>query len=148
MKVFFPKFFLETYEKKRMKTFFTLISGARIEMKEIRSNPSKYVMMFRPNMADSDFGGTLPNAARCLYSRWSGYLEQPEWKTTKANLESLGGDLIEVHTSGHIYAHDIIDFVKAVTPGKVVPVHTFAPQAFQNYFDNVLLLADGHSIEV
>ncbi len=125
VKVFFPKFFLESYERKQMKTFFSLMSPARIGMDEIRSNPSKYVMMFRPNMADSDFGGTLPNAARCLYSRWTGYLEQPEWKTTKAKLEELGGDLIEVHTSGHIYADDIIDFVGQVNSKAVIPIHTF-----------------------
>ena len=69
MKVFFPKFFLESYEKKRLKTIFSLLSPARIGMDEIKSNPSKYVMIFRPNMAESDFGGIIPNAARCLYSR-------------------------------------------------------------------------------
>lgn len=148
VKVFFPKFFLESYEKKRMKTFFSLMSPARIGMEEIRSDPSKYVMIFRPNMADSDFGGIIPNAARCLYSRWTGYLEQPEWKSTKAKLEELGGDLIEVHTSGHIYADDIIDFVRQINAMTVIPIHTFEAGRFSNVVPNVKLLNDGERSEV
>lgn len=112
-------------------------------MEEIRSDPSKYVMIFRLNMTDSDFGGTLPNGARCLYSRWTGCLEQPEWKTTRAKLEEVGGDLIEVHTSGHIYADDIIDFVGQINAKTVIPIHTFEAERFASVIPNVKLLNDG-----
>ena len=148
VKVFFPKFFLESYERKQMKAFFSSMSPARIEMEEIRSDPSKYVMIFRPNMADSDFGGTLPNRARCLYSRWTGYLEQPEWKSTKAKLDEVGGDLIEVHTSGHIYADDIIDFVGQINAKAVIPIHTFEAERFANVIPNVKRLNDAESFRV
>src|SRR5579872_3148979 len=67
VKVFFPKFFVESYRRKNLKTFFSLMTPARIEIEEIRADPSKYVMLFRPSMMASDFGGTLPNRARCLY---------------------------------------------------------------------------------
>ena len=73
VKVFFPKFFEETYEKQRLEKFFTLMSPARIGMEEIRSNPSRYVMLFRPSMLESDFGGILPDGSRCLYSRRTVY---------------------------------------------------------------------------
>ena len=148
IKVFFPKFFLESYERKQLENHFRLMSPARIGMDEIRSNPSKYVMLFRPNMADSDFGGTLPNAARCLYSRWTGYLEQPEWKSTKAKLEDLGGDLIEVHTSGHIYADDIINFVGQINAKAVIPIHTFEAERFASLISNVELLNDREAFGV
>lgn len=143
VKVFFPKFFEETYEKKRLESFFTLMSPARIGMKEIRSNPSRYVMVFRPSMLESDFDGSLPNRSRCLYSRWTGYLLQPEWQMAKAKLEDAGGDLIEAHTSGHIFAQDIITLVNAIAPKLIVPIHTFDPQEFQAHFPNVQLLKDG-----
>ena len=148
VKVFFPKFFLESYERKRMGTFFSLMSGARIEMDEIQSSPSKFVMIFRPNMIASDFGGTLPVNARCLYSRWSGYLEQQEWKKTRAILEEVNGNLVEVHTSGHIYADDIIDFVRKMNAKKVIPIHTFEAERFQNHFHNVEQLQDGQTLEI
>jgi ribonuclease J len=105
-------------------------------------------MVFRPSMLESDFGGRLPDASRCLYSRWTGYLEKLEWQVTRSKLQDARGDLIEVHTSGHIYADDITSFVKAITPGMVVPVHTFEPQKFGDNFDNVQLLTDGQPVEV
>ena len=148
VKVFFPKFFLASYERKHMQPFFTLMSPARIEIDEIRSDPSKYVMIFRPNMADSDFGGTLPIGARCLHSRWSGYLDQREWKTMKAKLDELGGDVIEVHTSGHIYADDIIDFVRQINAKAVIPIHTFEAERFASLIPDVKRLDDGESFRM
>ena len=62
-------------------------------MEEIRSNPSRYVMLFRPSMLESDFGGSLPDGSRCLYSRWSGYLDRPDWQPVKAALAKAKGDL-------------------------------------------------------
>ena len=143
VKVFFPRFFLETFERKRMETFFALMSPARIGMDEIRSSPSKFVMIFRPSMLESDFGGSLPDGSRCLYSRWSGYLEQEEWKITKAKLDDVNGDLIEVHTSGHIYADDIVDFVGRINAKTVIPIHTFEAERFTEFSPNVKLPKDG-----
>jgi len=107
------------------------------------SNPSRYVMLFRPSMLDSDFGGSLPSQSRCLYSRWSGYLDQNEWQTTKTKLAEVKGDLIEAHTSGHIFHDDIIDFVGQINPKTVIPIHTFEAERFLNHFSNALQLQDG-----
>ncbi|WLD13540.1 MBL fold metallo-hydrolase [Planctellipticum variicoloris] len=148
VKVFFPKFFLETFEKKRLEGFFFLMSPARIGVEEIRSNPSQYVMLFRPSMLESDFGGTLPPGTRCLYSRWTGYLDRPDWQPVKDALTKAEGDLIEVHTSGHIFHGDIIDLVGQLSAKLVVPIHTFEPEKFQAFLSTVKLLADGETMEV
>lgn len=148
VKVFFPKFFEQTYAKKRLERFHALMSPARIGMEEIRSNPSRYVMLFRPSMLESDFGGSLPDGSRCLYSRWSGYLQQPEWQMTKAKLEEASGDLIEAHTSGHIFYADIIDLVGQINAQMVIPIHTFEPENFAEFAPNMKLLADGETMEL
>lgn len=148
IKVFFPRFFEETYQKKRLESFFTLMSPARMGMEEIRSNPSQYVMLFRPSMLESDFGGTLPKNALCLYSRWAGYLEQLEWRKVKSVLAQAHGNLIEVHTSGHIYSDDISKFIQHVQPKLVIPIHTFQPERFQEIFPNVKVLNDGEVFEL
>lgn len=145
VKVFFPKFFEESYRRKQLENHFALMSGARIFMDQIRSNPSRYVMLFRPSMLDSDFGGSLPSTSRCLYSRWSGYLEQEEWQTTKSKLAEAAGDLIEVHTSGHIFHDDIIDFVGQLNAKCVIPIHTFDPELFNGIAANVRILNDGET---
>lgn len=148
VKVFFPRFFEENYESKQLEKHFRLMSPARIGMNEIRSNPSRYVMLFRPSMLDSDFGGNLPDGTRCLYSRWSGYLDRPDWQPVKAALAKAKGDLIESHTSGHNFYDDIIDLVGQVNAKTVVPIHTFEPEKFEAFHSRVRVLSDGEAIAI
>lgn len=145
VKVFFPKFFEESYRRKQLEGFVSLISPARMGMEQIRSNPSRYVMLFRPSMLESDFSGLLPTSTRCLYSRWTGYLDRPDWQPVRAALAEAGGDLIEVHTSGHIYFEDIRELVTALNAKVVIPVHTFEPEHFRRLTDQVHLLQDGET---
>ena len=100
-------------------------------------------MLFRPSMLESDFKGILPDGSRCLYSRWSGYLDQPDWQPVKEALARTNGDLIEAHTSGHIHYGDIVDLVSQVKAKIVIPIHTFEPEKFQTFSPNVKILADG-----
>jgi ribonuclease J len=148
VKVFFPKFFVESYRRKQLEGFFSLMSPARMGMEEIRSNPSQYVMIFRPSMLESDFGGILPTGTRCLYSRWTGYLHRPDWLPVRTALSAAEGDLIEVHTSGHIHSADIADMVRQIDAKLVIPVHTFEPERFQSIATNVRILKDGETLEL
>jgi ribonuclease J len=75
-----------------------------------------------------DFGGTLPPRSRCIYSRWSGYLERPDWQTTIAALAKANGDLIEVHTSGHIFYDDIVYLGPAVRQARIEGPGKSGPQ--------------------
>lgn len=148
VKVFFPKFFEESYRRKQLEGFFSLMSPARMGIEEVRSNPSRYVMLFRPSMLESDFGGILPVGTRCLYSRWTGYLDRPDWQPIRNALQSARGDLIEVHTSGHIHAADIADLIQQVNAKLVIPVHTFEPERFHAIAANVRILKDGETLEL
>jgi ribonuclease J len=120
----------------------------RIEMDDILADPRRYVMLFRPSMIATDFKGVLPERVRCLYSYWSGYLKKPEWQQMQAKVAEAGGDFIERHTSGHIYATDIVKFVQGVNPRRVVPIHTTQSGEFRKHFSNVLHLKDGENWEV
>lgn len=148
VRVFFPKFFEETYRQKQLEKHFLLMSPARIGMEEIRSNPSRYVMLFRPSMLDSDFGGSLPDHSRCLYSRWEGYLDRPDWKLVNTALEKVDGDLVEAHTSGHIFYGDIVDLVQQINAKAVIPIHTFEPEKFAQFSDKVCVLRDRETFVV
>jgi ribonuclease J len=148
IRIFFPKFFRESYERKRLKNVFSLLSPANRELSEILQHSDRYVMIFRPTMLESDFEGTLPQNARCIYSRWGGYLEQPDWQPVKAALHQANGDLIELHTSGHIFGPDIADFIASVNPKLVIPVHTFEPDRFSLINANTKVLAKGETFTV
>lgn len=148
VKVFFPRFFEESYRRRKLEGFFSLMSPARMGMEEIRSNPARYTMLFRPSMLESDFGGILPVGTRCLYSRWTGYLDRPDWLPVRTALSAAEGDLIEVHTSGHIHSADIAELVGQIKAKVVVPVHTFEPERFQSIAANVRILKDGETLEL
>lgn len=148
IKVFYPKFFEESFRKKGLEEIYILLSRSRIGMEEIRTNPSRYVMLFRPSMLESDFGGDLPEHSRCLYSRWTGYLDRPDWQPVKDALKRAHGDLIEVHTSGHIFADDIVELIQRISPKSVLPIHTFEPERFSAVTPNVILLTDGESYQL
>jgi len=143
IKVFYPRFFEESFERKRLKEVYFLFSPVRIGLDEVRREPSRYLMLFRPSMLESDFGNNLPQGTRCVYSRWPGYLDRPDWQPVKAALAATGSDLVQAHTSGHIFADDIVEFVRRLKPGTVVPVHTFEPERFSKVVENVRFMDDG-----
>ena len=148
IRVFYPQFFLSTFERKRLQKIHDMFLADRITLEEIRSDPAKYTMVFRASMLDSDFGGQLPPGSLCLFSRWEGYLDQLDWQTTQKKIEATGGNLIHVHTSGHAFVEDLEKLVKDIAPKKTVPMHTFEPEALQDNFDNVVTIQDGDVLEV
>jgi ribonuclease J len=90
----------------------------------------------------------LPQYARCIYSYWAGYLKQPQWAELQEKLESVGGDFIPAHTSGHILPDDIVKFIGQVNPRTVIPIHTFEPTFFRSIHDRVEVLQDGQPYDI
>ncbi len=148
IRIFYPQYFRSTFEQKKLQTIHDMFLADEITLDEIQSEPAKHLMVFRASMLDSDFGGTLPSGSRCLFSRWEGYLDQPDWQIVRKAIDDAGGDLIHIHTSGHAFFEDIQEFVKEIDPGKIVPIHTFEPKALGDHFDNVVVIEDGDTLEV
>jgi len=147
-RLYFPKFFNNRSNHLGRRPLDKHYSDARIELEEILASPSRFLMVFRATMLKPDFDDQLPPDTTCLYSSWSGYLQNDDWKATQRALESSGGRLREVHTSGHMLSADIPKFVNAVAAKRIVPVHTFEPDTFSNHFDTVLSVTDGQPFEV
>ena len=147
VRIFYPKAFENSVERKRLQKISDLFIESRIEWSDVFADPSKYLMVFRPSMLRMDFENQLPKKTLCLYSRWKGYLEQPEWLDTRKAVEQSGGIIEVVHTSGHIFSEDIIGFVKSIAPKRVVPIHTFEPHLFCEQFENAWPLQDGEACD-
>lgn len=149
VRVFFPKFFRERSQRRKgLQKVTSLFAARRIDLSEIAENPSGYLMIFRPSMLASDFGAKLPNESRCIFSRWQGYVETPDWQAVIHALSACGGDLVQAHTSGHISAEDLVEFVGQINPDRLIPIHTFEPERFRDFFPKVLEPADGDEILV
>ena len=112
--MYYNKAFETTFRLQKLEHVHALFLSDRISMDEILEKPSQHLMVFRPSMTELDFGGTLPTGSRCLYSRWEGYLTNPEWIELKKDLATVEGDFIPFHTSGHIFVNDLIELVRAI----------------------------------
>lgn len=148
IRVYFNHDFERSYEAKNLGHVRQMLESNRICLDEIRSSPRAYLQVFRPRMAEVDFGGVLPEKSRCLYSYWAGYLEQPVWTEFQERLTEVQGDFIKAHTSGHITSDDIVSFIKAIAPATVVPIHTFEPNQFADFCPSVRCVNDGEVFEL
>ena len=122
--------------------------GTQVATDVILSEPRRYVMLFRPNMLDGDFPEGLPKGVRCLYSFWSGYLDRDNWRSARSAIALAGGDLIERHTSGHVFREDLVRFVKKVDYRLLIPIHTDTPDEFKRLFRGVRVLADAEGLDL
>jgi len=142
VRVYVPKALRESAHRSGKAKQIERFSDSEITMTEICNHPEQFLMVFRASMLD-DFGGEFPKGACCLFSTWSGYMNQPEWKIAKGKIDEVNGTLHEVHTSGHMLSADIVSFVKKLNPKAIIPVHTFEPEQFKKHFENVVQIHDG-----
>ncbi len=147
VRVYVPQMLKRSQHRKGRSKQIERFRDAEITVEEIRDSLEKHLMVYRASMLD-DFDRLFPDWTACIYSRWHGYINQPDWKMTKQKLTDVKGELHEVHTSGHMLSADIISFVKGVSPKTIIPVHTFEPGHFKDYFNNVTQLQDGEPSHV
>jgi ribonuclease J len=148
IRVWYNAYFESSYKRRNLHKIHRLFAQDRIELAEIFGHPQRYVLLFRPSMMELDFGGILPQNACCIYSYWNGYLNKPEWQELQTKLADAGGQLVVMHTSGHIFADDIVAFVRAINPGQVIPIHTFNPYLYRDNFPNARILNDHQMVEL
>jgi ribonuclease J len=141
-------FFNAGFRKKNIDRLNQLFASDRIGLEEILADPGKHLMAFRPSMTALDFNGQLPQHARVLYGYWPGYLKNPDWLELQRQVTEVGGDFIPAHASGHIYTSDLRELVNALNPKAVIPIHTFEPAMFGEFFPDVQALRDGEPFAV
>jgi ribonuclease J len=141
-------YFNAGFRKKNIDRLNQLFRADRFEMDEILAHPAEHLMAFRPSMTALDFGGQLPERVRVLYGYWKGYLKNPDWVELQRQVAEVGGEFIPAHASGHIYTADLRGLVTALHPGTVIPIHTFEPGMFGEFFPDVRVLRDGEPFAV
>lgn len=94
---------------------------------KIANGTKRYTMTVRPSMlgyikklsAKTDLSG-----ATLVYSMWSGYKENEDTAEFLNAVQSLGMNIVDLHTSGHASAEDIELLKKTVHADEYVTVHT------------------------
>jgi ribonuclease J len=116
---------------------------SKITIEEMQNQSSRLVVkenyMIRSILKNK---GMLMNATD-IYSMWDGYLKGDNFW-----LEN-GVPVIKINCSGHAYREDLVKFVEALNPKRVIPNHTFHPEAFGGLFgEKALLLQDGQALKL
>ncbi len=120
-------------------------SRNRIFREKIHESPEKFTLLFRPLYQRDLTRGECLEGASFVYSQWEGYWERGEYDVVKRWLKKHGVQKQSIHTSGHASPADLKLFVEALKPNKVVPIHTFQPEQYEQLFPNVNTHGDGES---
>ena len=104
---------------------------------------NRAVMLFRPMMMSDNGMKAVLDGARLSYSMWQGYLRDDSTKKVRDWLDERGIPLESIHTSGHASVADLKRFAGAITPRRLVPIHSFETGRFGEFFDNVHRQEDG-----
>jgi ribonuclease J len=119
------------------------IRPVRIYPKELAGRAKELVLTFRTSMIrELENAGCLAGAV-AVWSMWAGYLEQPGQERLLEFFKRKGIPLEMHHASGHAYLPDLRRLAKAVVPKRLVPIHSFAPRRFAEFFENVETHRDG-----
>lgn len=80
---------------------------------------------------------------------WPGYLDRSgPLRRMKRYFDDNGVEYHYIHSSGHARLSDLKRFAEAVTPGTVIPIHTYRPELFQKYFGKVKMVEDGERVRI
>ena len=116
-----------------------------MDLADLATNPSKYVLLFRPKLL-GDLKKYLADTKVCLTnSIWAEYWEQdkPEINRLKAWIEEkpeLRQKLPDIHTSGHADVASLQKIVEHVQPKCIVPIHTEMPEKYKMLFPSYTVL--------
>lgn len=119
----------------------------KIDFFEINRKKNRILMLARDN---SLFKITLKEideveGATIIYSMWEGYLTDEFIRKSKTRDLRI----IKIHTSGHANIDDLKTFAEALKPKKIIPIHTFNPEKYKEYFgDRIVQLEDKEVLNI
>jgi len=141
-KVYLPWNQKKIIKDRKLFDFAKLFSSCRVYPEELERLTQKSVMLFRPSMVKDLENAHCLKDASLIYSLWSGYLKDKKLEWFHDWLEKNSIALKYCHTSGHAPVSDLQKLAKAVNPDKLIPIHSFKPELYKKYFDNVTLHND------
>lgn len=118
---------LEKYKHRASRAF---IAGKPFVMC-VRSSMLRYLKTLSSTMSFEN--GLL------VYSLWNGYRETDSMKEFLAECEKMGLTVVTLHTSGHADEQALKQFIEAVNPKELLPIHTEYAEGFRKIAPDVAL---------
>lgn len=146
--VFVPEFQRRLIKKRELFDLPLSVSSCRVYPEKLAGIARSSVMLFRPSMTeDLERAGCL-DGAKLIYSLWSGYLKDGRYQWFMDWLDNHQIPIRHCHTSGHASLPDLQRLAHAISAKRLVPIHTFEPDNYKLFFDNVEKREDGETWSV
>ena len=142
-RVFLPSSQKQTIIRKGLFDLASSFAASRIYPEVLKHEAANSVVLFRPSMTRDIEKAECLDGAALVYSLWSGYLEDQRYRPFLKWLQSRGIPLTHCHTSGHAPGADLKRLAEALSPKALVPIHTFEPGRYGEFFNNVVRREDG-----
>ncbi len=117
---------------------------------KLQTETEPRVIMLRPGLlADYQSKGVVPGPADAWsFSMWEGYLKGDDVRTLEDWFRQGGSNIEHIHTSGHAAPGDLRAFASALSPKRLIPIHSFKWDENVASFRNVTRLKDGETIQL
>jgi len=120
-----------------------------IRWPRINEKPHEFVVLCRPSVFAPIKKHLDIRKSAWVYSMWTGYLNRSgPLRRMKRYFDDNGVEYHYIHSSGHARLSDLKRFAEAVTPGTVIPIHTYHPESFRKYFGKVKMVEDGERVRL
>jgi len=130
------------------KAWFKDLQGRLIDPARIVEAPDRYLILYRDSMREWLFPLGLPPETTCIFSYWPGYVREERVKSMRRDVDAAGGRFVLRHASGHAHPDDLFSLVAAISPRRILPVHTTAPDVWARRFGCTAVANDGQEISV
>jgi len=149
VKVCYPQLLARRFEKLGLNDILARHRQNGIKWTRINEIEDRSVMLIRAGFLYDLKRFLSLKDATWIYSLWPGYFERSKpLRNLKSYLEDKGVRYEYLHTSGHAKLEDLKKLVDAMAPETVIPIHSFHPDKFKDYFPNVRLVNDGEVINL
>ena len=148
LKVFYPLFLSKKLGTINKEEFLFRFKARKVTRQEIGQHPEKYIMLVRPTMLADLRRIEGLDGATVVYSMWQGYLEEEKMKRFVKFTEEKNMKMISIHTGGHADINTLKKVVDTVRPKRIIPIHTFKPDFYDNLFPNVRHVSDREKIDL
>ncbi len=146
--VFVPEFQRRLIKKRELFDIPLSVSSCRVYPEKLADISRSSVMLFRPSMTEDLERAKCLDGAKLIYSLWSGYLKDGRYQWFMDWLDNHQIPISHCHTSGHASLPDLQRLAHAISAKRLVPIHTFEPDTYRLYFDNVEQREDGETWSV
>lgn len=132
--LFFPMALTKKAIEEKPHLFYPF-SKFKIATEELH-NRNDMVVLIRESMVYEIKNRMHMDNSCLIYSKWQGYKDEPRTERFLRHFD----EIFDLHTSGHADIPSIKEFVNAINPKEIIPIHTTTPEKYIELFGDKVKL--------